>query len=196
MQFAIATSRPLQHLQAMVFCLVTALVTQPLVDRVDLANIVMLFLLTVVIVAVWLGQKPAVTASLASIALFDYLFVPPRFSFSVNNAQYLITFVVMLAVALIIGHLTNGLRQSAIDARQREQQTRALYALAQRLAGAVTVEQSILNVQDFVLTHQKLRMRVLLPTTHEALVPSADHPLSPTEVMVAKSVLLLYTDNL
>ena len=188
MQFAIATSRPLQHLQAMVFCLVTALVTQPLVDRVDLANIVMLFLLTVVIVAVWLGQKPAVTASLASIALFDYLFVPPRFSFSVNNAQYLITFAVMLAVALIIGHLTNGLRQSAIDARQREQQTRALYALAQRLAGAVTVEQSILNVQDFVLTHQKLRMRVLLPTTHEALVPSADHPLSPTEVMVAKSV--------
>lgn len=190
MQFAIAPSRPLQHLQATVCCLVTAVATQPLVDRVDLANIVMLFLLTVVIVAVWLGQKPAVSASLVSIALFDYLFVPPRFSFSVNNAQYLITFVVMLAVALIIGHLTNGLRQRAIEARQREQQTRALYALAQRLAGAVTAEQSILNVQEFVRVHQQLGLRVLLPTRDEQLILQDDgqNTLSPAEVMVAKSV--------
>lgn len=190
MQLAIEPSRWSQHLQATVCCIFTAIVTQPLRELVDLANIVMLFLLTVVIVAVWLGRKPAITASLVSIALFDFFFVPPRFSFSVNDAQYLITFVVMLAVALIIGHLTNGLRQSAIDASQREQQTRALYALAQRLAGAVTTEQSILDVQHFVRGHQQLGLRVLLPTPDEQLALPADSQssLSTTEAMVAKSV--------
>ncbi len=190
MQLAIEPSRWSQHLLAIVCCIVTTVVTMPLRQLVDLANIVMLFLLTVVIVAVWLGRKPAVTASLVSIALFDFFFVPPRFSFTVNDAQYLITFGVMLSVALIIGHLTNGLRQSAIDASLREQQTRALYVLAKRLAGAVTAEQSILDVQQFVRGHQQLGLRVLLPASDEQLIIPAgsQNTLSTTEMMVARSV--------
>jgi two-component system, OmpR family, sensor histidine kinase KdpD len=182
-----APSRWSQHLLAILTCLFTTLITQPLLDFVDLANIVMLFLLTVAIIAVWLGQKPAITASLASIALFDFFFVPPRFSFAVNDAQYLITFAVMLMVALIIGHLTHGLRQSAIDASLREQETRALYALAQRLAGAVSAEQSIHEVQQFV--SGPLGLRVLTPDHSEQLVPGNQCTLSMTEMMAARSVL-------
>lgn len=184
------SSRWSQHLLAILSCTFTTIVTQPLRELVDLANIVMLFLLTVVIIAVWLGRKPAITASLLSIALFDFFFVPPIFSFSVNDAQYLITFAVMLMTALIIGHLTTGLRQSAIEASQREQRTRALYLLAKRLAGAVTVEQTILEVQKFVSIHQQLGMRVLIPTPDEELVVPADIQitLSATEMLVAQSV--------
>jgi two-component system sensor histidine kinase KdpD len=184
------SSRWTQHLFAILSCTFTTIVTQPLRELVDLANIVMLFLLTVVIVAVWLGRKPAITASLFSIALFDFFFVPPLFSFSVNDAQYLITFAVMLMVALIIGHLTTGLRQNAIEASQREQQTRALYLLAQRLAGAVTVEQAILEVQKFVSIHQQLGLRVLIPAPNEVLVTPAgiQAALSATEMLVACSV--------
>ena len=100
----IGSSRWIRHLLAILSCAFTAMITQPLRELVDQANIVMLFLLTVALVAVWLGRKPAITASLVSIALFDFFFVSPRFSFAVNDAQYLITFAVMLMVALIIGH--------------------------------------------------------------------------------------------
>ena len=183
-----------QHFLAIVSCVFTTVVTLPLRELIDLANIVMLFLLTVAITAVWLGRKPAITASLFSIALFDYFFVPPRFSFSVNDAQYLITFSVMLVVALIIGHLTADLRQNAIEAKQREQQARALYSLAQRLAGAVTVEQALLEVQKFVSTHQQLGLRVLIPASDEQLIVPKDMQasLSTTERIVARSV---YSSN-
>ncbi len=186
----IGLSRWASHLLAILSCAFTAMITQPLRELVDQANIVMLFLLTVALVAVWLGRKPAITASLVSIALFDFFFVSPRFSFAVNDAQYLITFAVMLMVALIIGHLTNGLRQSAIDAGEREQQTRALYALAQQLAGAVTAEQSTAYVQQFVSGHPQLGFRVLVPTSDEQLVLTGNtqHAISLTEMMVAKSV--------
>jgi two-component system sensor histidine kinase KdpD len=184
------SSRWTHYLFALSACVFTTIVTQPLRELIDLANIVMLFLLTVAIIAVRLGRRPAIAASLFSIALFDFFFVPPRFSFSVNDAQYLITFAVMLFVALIIGHLTAGLRQSAIEASQREQQTRALYLLAQQLAGAVTVEQALIETKKFVGLHQQLGLRVLLPASDEQLFMPANFQasLTPTEMLVARSV--------
>lgn len=161
------------HLWAVLACALTTVLTQPLRERVDLANIVMLFLLTVVVIAVKLGRKPAITASFFSIGLFDFFFVPPRFSFNVNDVQYFITFAVMLVVALLISHLTTGLRQSALEAGQREQQTRALYALAQRLAGAVTVEQVVVETQQFLRETLQHELRVLLPSVQETLLPLA-----------------------
>ena len=91
-------------------CSATAIVAAPLSGLLDLANMVMLFLLTVLLVAVSLGRNPAVLAALLSVVLFDVFFVPPRFSLAVSNLQYLITFAVMLATALITGHLAASLK--------------------------------------------------------------------------------------
>ena len=55
----------------------------------DLANIVMLFLLAVVGVALKWGRGPAVLAAFVSVAAFDFFFVPPRLSFAVSDVQYL-----------------------------------------------------------------------------------------------------------
>ena len=62
----------------MAACLATALLAAPLSGYFDLANIVMLFLLTVVLVAVRLGRGPAVLAAFVSVGLFDFFYVPPR----------------------------------------------------------------------------------------------------------------------
>ena len=88
---------------SMLACAATTLIATPLLAYLDLANIVMLFLLTVLIIAVNLGLKPALLAAFLSVALFDFFFVPPRFSFDVQDGQYLVTFVVMLVVAIITG---------------------------------------------------------------------------------------------
>lgn len=129
------------HALAAAVCLAVTVVATPLRTFVDPANIVMLFLLAVVLVAVKLGRAPAVTAALLGVASFDFFFVPPRFSFAVGDVQYLITFAVMLVVALIIGHLTAGLRSQAQIAAGRETRAHALYGMARDLAGAFALEQ-------------------------------------------------------
>ncbi len=53
-----------------------------------------------------LGRGPGVFAAFLSVAVFDFFFVPPRFTFAVSDVQYLLTFAVMLVVALLIGQLT------------------------------------------------------------------------------------------
>ena len=90
---------------AVLACALTTLITMSLPRHFDLANIVMFFLLTVLLVAVLLGLRPALLAAPLSVGLFDFFFVPPRFTFVVNDGQYLVTFAVMLVVAIITGRL-------------------------------------------------------------------------------------------
>jgi len=102
----------------------------------QLSNLVMVYLLGVVFVATQLGRGPSVLASILSVVAFDFFFVPPYLSFAVSDSQYLITFAIMLVVALVISTLTVRVRQHADQARQREGRTAALYAASRDLARA------------------------------------------------------------
>lgn len=147
-------------------CAGTTMLATPLLGYLDLANIVMLFLLSVLIIAVKLGRNAAILASVVSVLCFDIFFVPPRFSLAVSNIQYLVTFVVMLVTALTTTHFTSILRQRAQEAVRREQQTQALYQLAKQLAGALTIEQVVEITNGFV--------RSRLPATSVVLLPDAE----------------------
>jgi two-component system, OmpR family, sensor histidine kinase KdpD len=122
-------------------CGAVTLLVAPLTARLAEANLVMIFLLAVVGVAVRFGRGPAVLASLLTVSMFDFFYVPPRFSFSVSDAQYLLTFGVMLVVALVIGQLTAGLQFQARVSRLREERVRAMYAMSRDLSGALMPEQ-------------------------------------------------------
>ena len=107
-------------------CIGTTLVATPMLGHLDLVNIVMLFLLTVLIVAVKLGRHAAILASILSVLLFDVFFVTPRFSLAVSDLQYLVTFAVMLVTGLTTAHFTSVLRLKAQEAEQRERRTEGL----------------------------------------------------------------------
>lgn len=179
-----------RHLMASAACGITTVSTLPLHDWLDPVNTVMLFLLTVVFVATLLGRGPAVMASFLSVALFDFFYVPPRWSFAVSDVQYLLTLLVMLAVALVIGHLTIGLRQRAEQAQRVAQQSRALYSLAQTLAGALTAEQVSQASREFVHDQFGAQLLLLVPDAQEALraIEPAQPPISNTAWLVAKTV--------
>ena len=124
-----------RYLLALSICALTALAATPLRPALDLANILMLFLLVVFLIALKLGRGPAVMSSFLAVALFDFFFVPPRLSFAVNDVQYLVTFTVMLAVGIATAHLAAMLHRQTEAALERERNTHRLYELARDLAG-------------------------------------------------------------
>ncbi len=135
----------------------------PLHDILELANIVMLFLLAVLFAAFKLGRGPALLTAFLSVAAFDFFFVSPRLSFAVSDVQYLITFAVMLTVALSIAHLTTGLSFQAKVAESRERRMRALYEMARELSSALVLEQ-IEEIGDrFVSSTFGVHAHLLLP---------------------------------
>src|SRR5262249_12808011 len=89
-----------------VVLVLTAIATL-MVRRFWIANIVMVYLLGVIVVSVTCGRGASIVASILSVAAFDFFFVPPELTFAVSDSQYLITFGVMLIVALVSSNLTH-----------------------------------------------------------------------------------------
>jgi two-component system sensor histidine kinase KdpD len=110
---------------------VIAALMHPHFTLVDLA---MVYLLGIMLTASRLDRGPTLLATLLSIAGFNFLFIPPLYTFTVEDVRYFVTFAVMFAVAFVISRLTWRVREQADRAQQRERRTAALYHLSRELA--------------------------------------------------------------
>ena len=90
--------------------------------RGELADVVMVFLLGVMLVASRFGYGPSIFAAALSVVAFDFFFVPPYFSLAVSDLRHVVTFAVMFLVAVVISHLTRRIREQADAALLREEQ--------------------------------------------------------------------------
>jgi two-component system sensor histidine kinase KdpD len=148
----------------------------------------MLYLLAVVVAAARFRRGPAVVTSLVGIGSFDFFFVHPFYTFSVADIRYVLTFGVMLVVALVMGNLTARIRSQAEAARQREQRTSALYGLSRELGAARDREAVLAALARSLRDTFAIEGAVLLPGEGEAVavVGSSPYPFDERERAVAQ----------
>ncbi|WP_305044939.1 sensor histidine kinase [Geoalkalibacter sp.] len=99
-----------------------------------LVDLAMVYLLGMVLTASRVGKWPTLLATFLSVAAFNFFFIPPLYTFTVEDGRYFVTFAVMFVVAFVISRLTLRVREQADSARQRERRTAALYHLSRELA--------------------------------------------------------------
>ena len=144
--------------------------------HVGLSNLIMVYLLGVVAVATRAGRGPTALASVLSVAVFDFFFVPPYLSFAVSDTEHLITFTVMLTVALVISGLTVRIRAQADRARDRERRIAALYALSRDLATTRDVDGLLDTAVRHIADVFPGQLAVLLPGDDGRVAPRRMHP--------------------
>jgi two-component system sensor histidine kinase KdpD len=142
-----------------------------LLPFLEKANLVMVYLLGVTLVAMRRGRLAAIMASVLSVAAFDFFFVTPYLTFAVSDLEYLVTFAVMLLVALVISTLTVRLRQQAEAARYRERRTAALYALSRELASTPDTNGLLRAAARHLHEVFESRVSLLLPNATGRLQP-------------------------
>jgi two-component system sensor histidine kinase KdpD len=155
-----------------------------------LSNLIMVYLLSVIIVATRYGRGPSLLASVLSVAAFDFFFVPPYFTFAVSDTQYLVTFAVMLVVALVISSLAVRIRAQAESARERERRMAALYAMSRELAGT----RGVRELREVAVRHIgevfRTQIVMLLPQPDGRLAPdegdAAQFPMDASELAVGQ----------
>lgn len=140
------------------------------------ANVIMIYLLGVVVAAMRLGRGPAILTSVLSVAAFDFFFVHPFLTFAVSDTQYLVTFLVMLTVALVISTLMTRLRQQAEAARERERRTVALYAMSRDLASTRGTETLLQAAESHIADLFESQVAVLLPDEAGSLTSRSQTP--------------------
>ena len=137
--------------------------------RGELADVVMIFLLGVLLVATRFGYGPSIFAAVASVVAFDFFFVPPYYSFAVSDFRHVVTFAVMFVVAIIVSHLTRRIRDQADSARRREQRTASLYAVSRELAQASSREALLESAARHLRADFGAKIAVLVPGPKETL---------------------------
>jgi two-component system sensor histidine kinase KdpD len=126
-------------------------------------NMVMFYLLAVVVASVRLGRKPAMATAVLGVLAFDFFFVPPRITFVVSDAQYLLTFLGLFVVGVVISTLVARARDRADVMRVREVQTASLYYLSRDLAAAADTEAVLKAVLGNVEEALNAQVAILLP---------------------------------
>jgi two-component system, OmpR family, sensor histidine kinase KdpD len=119
------------------------------------------------------GRGPAVLAAFVSVGSFDFFFVPPRFTFAVSDFQYLLTFAVMLIVALIIGQMTAGLQYQARVASYREERARVLYEFARDMSSLLLTEDVVAAATKIIANTFRAKVAILVPNARDRLASPA-----------------------
>jgi len=154
---------------AWLLCAIITFVANQWMMAFDAANLVMIYLLGVVIVALLYGRWPSVLATVINVISFDLFFVSPHGTLAVSDAQYILTFGVMLLVGLLIGNLTAGMRYQARIARYREQRTRHLYEMSKALAACRSEPEVAETSIRFINNTFQSRSLLLLPDAQNKL---------------------------
>jgi two-component system sensor histidine kinase KdpD len=171
---------------------VSTVIAWAMFNRFALSNLIMVYLLGVIVVATRYGRGPSLLASLLSVAAFDFFFVPPYFTFAVSDTEYLVTFAVMLVVALVISGLAVRIRAQAESARERERRMAALYAMSRELASTRGVDRLLEVAVRHIAEVFRTRVVVLLPQPDGRLAPgegaAAQFPMDASELAVSQWV--------
>ena len=168
--------RPLrwrQYLWGLATTIACTAVAWQAAPHVERSNLVMIYLLGAALAGLRLGRGPAILASLANVAAFDFFFVPPRYTFAVLDTQYILTFAVMLIIALVLANLMASIRLQTRIAGHRERRTAALYSMSRELAQARGADNMVRLAEQHIAEVFASEAQVLLPGSDRRLRAAA-----------------------
>lgn len=146
--------------------LAVGLATGPalLIERnVDLANIALIYLLPVLLTALWYGMWPALLAVVLAALSYNFLFTEPRYTFSIADPENVATILIFSVAALMTSTLAARTRERNLAARAEAARTAALYSFAKKLAGIAVLDDVLWAAAHQVAAMLKVEAVILLP---------------------------------
>lgn len=186
----------LRYIYTLLIIGVATLIAKLLVPHFAPANLVMVYLMAVVLVAIRFGKGPAILASIMSVCIFDFFCIPPYLTFAVSDSQYLLTFGVMLTTALVISNLTATAHDQAELATKKERQTSLLYSFSRELSEGRDLPALADIAQRHIGELIETKVDVLIADSGESLSHAIEnHKLLETKEKEALEVLARETVN-
>jgi len=156
---------------------------------IGVENIDLVFLTAIVAVAVAFGRWPSLFASLAASLLYNFLFLPPLYTFTIADPTNVTAFFFFIVMAVIVSNLAARVRTQAMVATGRARTTEALYSFSRKLAGIGTLDDLLWAIAYQTASMLKVRVLLLLPEGGMLSVKAAYPPedsLDDTEIAAAK----------
>ena len=141
-----------------------ALAVGIVLDQVlDVRNLALVFLMAVLTSAVLHGLRPALYSCILGAFSFNFFFLPPRYTLTINDPESVLALFFFLGVAIIASNLTATVQRQALAARQRARTTEDLYLFSKKLAGTGTLDDVLWATAFQLASMLKVRVVLLLP---------------------------------
>ena len=137
-----------------------------------------LYMLTVVVLATLLNRWAVLFVAALSAVAWDFLFIPPAFTFRIDSVQDKMMFAMYFVVAVVVGRLTGRLRTREIAERKRDQRTQALNRLLESVAASTSLEDGLRRAVTEMDTAFRARTAVLLAGADGGKLDAGPHPVS------------------
>ncbi len=130
--------------------------------ELSLGNLALLLVLASAIAALWLPAIVSIIISTLSVLMFNWFFVEPRFTFSVNFHQDLLLLLTMMGVSAVVGYLMVRLRLAADAESQHAQTSEKLRWLSEQLREISDVSQQAELLHGFLKQHSGVDVAMLV----------------------------------
>ncbi len=111
----------------------------------------LLYLPVVMACAVRFGFGAAVLSALLSFLCWDFFFLPPFYTFAVQNSRDWLSLLVFLLAALVTARLASQVRGQAQDAQARERETLTLFQTSESISSEVEADQILPTLAEQVM---------------------------------------------
>ena len=135
---------------ALVIAAVVTGLSLPIFTYTGYWAVALFYLLAVVLAATRLSRWPTLFLAALSALLWDFLFIPPRFTFYITHFHDFMMFGAYFVIALVIGHLATQLREREQSERRREERATALYRLTRALAASRDLDEALPKVFSLI----------------------------------------------
>ena len=121
-----------------------------IVGFIDYRAVALFYLFAVVIAGMRLRRWPTFVLAALSALLWNFLFIPPRFTFYISKLEDFMMFGAYFVIAVVIGHLATQLHERELAERRREERAMALYRLTRELAASRDLGQALPKVFQLI----------------------------------------------
>jgi two-component system sensor histidine kinase KdpD len=154
---------------------VAAATAKALQMYLPLPDLSMVFMTAVLFSAVTWGLLPSICASVLSVLVYNFFFIPPLYTFTVASPRDMLNLIVFLIVAVLTSKLAARVHDQAEAAKHRAARTTALYALSRQIAGAAELADVLRIIVNHVAQILSAKVVLLLPEAGQ-LALLARHP--------------------
>jgi two-component system sensor histidine kinase KdpD len=156
---------------------------------IGVENVDLVFLTAIVGIAASVGLGPSLLASLVASLLYNFLFLPPVYAFTITDPMNIVAFFLFIVMAAIVSNVAARVRTQALVAMNRARTTEQLYAFSRKLAGVGTLDDVLWVTAYQTAAMLKVRVVLLLPEGDSITVKAGYPPedtLEDAELAAAK----------
>jgi two-component system sensor histidine kinase KdpD len=154
------------YLQALLLVAGVTALLWALRDALTLANLSLLYLLAIVVAAIWLGTGPSLVAAATSFVAFNFFLIRPFYTLAIEDPREVLDLFVFLVVAIIAGQLASYARKQADAARLYAAEQAILYSLSSSFNQITDREDITAELQRIIPESLAARRVTLLPEAH------------------------------